>query len=63
MIFQGIKKLKYLKIKRCFVFDGMTKIIPKEMQLKTLFLSSKLAISVTVIPALLYKFDEKGKDK
>ena len=32
------------------------------MQLKTLFLSSKTAKSMMVIPALPYKFDEKGKD-
>jgi hypothetical protein len=39
------------------------KIIQREIQLKTLFLSSKTADSMTVIPALPYKFDEKGKDK
>jgi len=33
------------------------------MQLKTLFLSSKSAESMTVIPALPYTFDEKGKEK
>ena len=39
------------------------KIIPKRMQLKTLFSSGKLAKSMMAIPALPYKFDEKGKDK
>ena len=33
------------------------------MLLKTLFLSSKTAVSMTAIPALPYKFDKKGKDK
>ena len=33
------------------------------MQLKTLFLSSNTVESMTVIPALPYKFDKKGKDK
>ena len=33
------------------------------MQLKTLFLSSKTAESVTVIPALPFSFDETGKNK
>ena len=33
------------------------------MQLETLFLSSNIAESMMAIPALPYKFDEKGKDK
>jgi len=37
------------------------KIILKKMQLKTLFLSSKTAESMTAIPALPYTFDKKGK--
>ena len=47
----------------------MTKIIltienhTTKMQLKTFVLSSKIAISMMTIPALPYKFDEKGKDK
>jgi len=39
------------------------KIIHKKIQLKTLFLSGKSAESMTVIPALPYAFDKKGKDK
>ncbi len=39
------------------------KIIPQKMQLKTLFLSSYITESMTVIPALPYEFDDKGKDK
>ena len=33
------------------------------MPLKTSFLSSNVTESMTVIPALPYKFDEKGKDE
>ena len=33
------------------------------MQLKILFLSSKIAESMTGIPALPYEFGVKGKDK
>ena len=39
------------------------KIIPQKMQLKTLFLSSKTAESMTAIPALPFLFNELGKDK
>ena len=33
---------------------GMTKIIPKKKQLRTLLLSSKLTISMIAIPAITY---------
>lgn len=33
------------------------------MQLKTRLLSRYITESMTVVPALPYKFDEKGKDK
>ena len=56
-------KINFTNLRYDKSHTNVLKIIPKIMQLKTLFLSSKTAESMTAIPALPFPFDELGKDK